>query len=495
MADVPVPCNVEAEEAILGAMLSDRSVQARMLAGGLERGDLFRPAHRLVFDAIQRGQAREGYADELVTISVLKSMPKVRSLGEDGGREVSALAVVGGAPAVLTLAQRCPAVANANAYAAEVRRQAQKRRLLEAAQVALEAANDPTLEPEEAIGRAEAALLEAARTSGGDGAGDIRTGTETAEAFADQYVRRFDSEGDDEDTIGWPWEQLDEKIGRMRAGDVIVVSGWSKDGKTWWALDMEEAAHRQGKRVAYFTGEMSDVELLERFVAMGGHPYSAVQDARLPWGVLQDRLADIEGWDRVTVGGRLTIERIRAHVARARLEGTPFQMIVVDHLHLLRPSGRQERREFYEDACAELKAIGQEYGVVVVLLCQLKKAAERNGVMYPPPILPDLKETSGIEQIATTAVFVYRQRDEDGRRLDASNLLIPYHRSRPAPGALSALWTGLHPTDKSKSYRFVEKPSGGEVATVDGTPAGAVQQELEGTFGPVVVTTPDDVPF
>jgi len=289
----------------------------------------------------------------------------------------------------------------------------------------------------------------------------------------------------------------------MQGGDVFVPAGWTKHGKTWFVLDVAEAVMKQGARVLIDSGEMRDTQLVDRWMGMGGHNLTALEEGRIPWSVLAERRREIASWDRRTLTGRMTIERLRSQVSRAKLEGRPYRLVIVDHLGLVRPGpgqGRQGRREFVEDVCAELKAMAEEYHFTLLLVSQLSRPAavkDAHERYLRPPIASDLKEASGIEQIATSVIFVYRRMDKNTGKFDGQSayLLFPFHRSRATPDPVTCMFTlPVRPGSASQSaYRF-------EPVTIElSEPPAAVQEvkeALEGTFGPLtIVPSTDDIPF
>lgn len=506
------PQALEAEEASLGAlMMSGKAIETAWELG-LEDHHFYRPSHRLILRAIYQLAERQA-VDELSVINELKRMDGGKVRGKDGKLEaITALAAAGGPQAVMTLSERCPAVANHKAYAAEVLDYAAKRKLVEVGHHLATIGYDTTVSIEDGVRMAEQTLLEVVRSTGQKHThGDVVDTDTSMDRWAAVYERYHDDqEALLRDTLSWGRTELDERLGRMRPGQLFVAAGWTKHGKTWWCMDVTEAVMDQGARVLVDSGEMDDDELVDRWVAMGGHNYTAVQDKTVPWSTLQPRLEVLRTWRRRTTTGRMTIERIRSQVTRAQLEGDPFRLVVVDHLGLLRPGpgmGRHGRTEFLEDAVAELKAMAQEYGFTLLLVCQLSRPPQEKDT-HPrylrPPIQSDLKGASGIEQIATSVVFVYRQMNRQTGRFEGqkAHLLFPFHRSRPTPKSLPCEFVlPARPGQLSSSaYRF-------EPVTVDDdessepTPAMvAVQEQLEGTFGPlqVVPNAPaddDDIPF
>lgn len=501
------PQDVEAEEALLGAMLMSPKAADVAEAEGVDASMFYRPGHRLVFEAIQQLRSTTGRCDELSVIHQLRATDGGKHRNDRGEVEsVTALSVVGGASAVMTLAERCPAVANARAYAEAVVEAATSRRLVEVGHAVAQAGYDPTMRPDDAVRFAEQQLLGVVTQAGEKHRRGFAVDTDASmDAWSQQYRRYHDDqELLERDTLSWGRPELDERLGRMRPGQLFVPAGWTKHGKTWFVLDVAEAVMAQGARVLIDSGEMSDAELVERWIAMGGHDYTGVQEARIPWSVMLDRVEAMRSWRRRVLTGRMSLERLRSQVSRAKLEGDPFRLVVVDHLGLVRPApgtGRHGRTEFLEDAVAELKAMAEEYGFTLLLVCQLSRPPYEKDAhprFLRPPIQSDLKGASGIEQIATSVVFVYRRMVKDTGRFDgqSSVLLFPFHRSRQTPQPLPCEFVlpSMRPTGVSGSaYRF--EPV--KIEAREPSPAvSAVQEKLEDTFGPLtLVRDDDDIPF
>lgn len=494
------PQNLEAEEAVLGAMLMSTAAIAAAEEVGLERDHFYRPSHRLVWDAIHAVRRDGDEADELAVIHKLKAT----EAKTEGGKTDNALALVGGANLVMALVERVPAVANAKAYAKEVRATWVKRTAVEVGHEVARIGYDPTVSAEDTVSATERELLRMVTSSDtAQKRGDTLDGRTSMERWAALYDRRRDPELLAKDTLAWSSDAMTERMGRALPGGIYCFAGWTKHGKTWSVADEAEAFMEQGARGLMVCGEMSDSDMVDRWVAMGGHDYTKVQVGALPWPVIRDRVQRIEAWQRKTMTGRLTIERLRAELARAKLEGRPYRFVVIDHLYLLMPDAGQMRMgktDFIEYACAELKALAEEYGVTLLLVVQLTKPERAEKGCHPdylrPPTVADLKGASGIPQIATTVAFVHRQMNRDTGLFDGqlSWITFPWHRFRERPRKMRCEFT-LPDGVRTSAYRFrldEVKPSSELVAAVE--PA---QQALTEMFDAEVVGVEidDDIPF
>lgn len=506
------PQDLWAEEATLGAMLREgHATILTALDRGLEGRHFYRPSHRVIYDAIVAQYHDNGAVDTLTIINRLRAT-KVKDELVGRGKEVIALGYVGGAGAVMTLEERVPAAANAKQYIDDVVEVATKRRMVEIGHEIARYGYDTTVTGDDGVRQAEQELLALVKDTGEKHRrGDVVETDASIDRWAAAYERYHDDEElYERETLSWGSVELDERLGRMRPGQLFVPAGPTKHGKTWFCLDVAEAVMQQGARVLIDSGEMEDEELVERWIAMGGHNYTAVQEKRIPPSVMAERVKVLRRWRRRTTTGRMSIERLRAQVSRAKLEGDPFRMVVVDHLGLVRPApgaARHGRTEFLEDAVAELKAMAVEYGFTLLMVCQLSRPPQEKDT-HPrylrPPIQSDLKGASGIEQIATAVIFVWRQMDRATGKFvgQKAHLLFPFHRSRPTPKSLPCEFVlPARPGQLSGSaYKFVPVTVDNDEGSTPTPEMVSVQEQLEGTFGPlqVVPNAPandDDIPF
>lgn len=196
--------------------------------------------------------------------------------------------------------------------------------------------------------------------------------------------------------------ELDHRACGMRPGELIVVAARPGIGKTALALNVADHQIRSGNSVGIVSLEMSTKELLTRIACS-----RASVDARRA----DDGTLNPEELQRLTVAlGELskdplyvndlagrTCAQIAAKARRWR-QRNGIKLLIVDYLGLIRDG--QHRRSRYESICdttAELKALGKELGIPVLLLAQLNRANETD---ERPPRISDLRDSGSIEQDA-----------------------------------------------------------------------------------------------
>lgn len=402
------PVSHDAEAWVIGAAMYD--ADARDLAlRDLHEHDFARTPHRVLFATIKRMHE----AGELVDEHTVWSQLQV-----DG----TASKVAQRSHELLSLTERMPALANVAAYVGEVRQGALRRRVHSVGTQLAHAADNPESTPEDAVNAAEVAVCELRDAL----AGRKPQGTSAAiDELCDELLRPGPI-----DAVPFPLQSLTNLNGGQHPGDVVITGGVSGDGKTWWGLDCAEVAALANERTAFYSLEMPAKRIIARLAAMGGGlPLTQILKRTIDFAKLEPRLEEIRSWpldiiDRGTIGsGEITVGRIGADLMRARMKGRPYRYVVVDHLHLLSlpdASRAGEYRIALNSALARFKNLAVEHGCTIHLLAQLRRQNERT---IEEPRLADLKESSAIEQIGDYVLFVYRQRDENGRVLHAGKVI------------------------------------------------------------------------
>jgi len=234
------------------------------------------------------------------------------------------------------------------------------------------------------------------------------SGAFSPEAAVRGYVEMRDEEESGVfHTWEWPFETW-QRSSRFKQSQVVVFAAPSESGKSWFGVQMLRTACIAGDRVAYFTGEMTPPELVERLVQieMGDGASEAAA------------LATIESWDFVMYDGTVTIEKIQAAVVRAKAMGKPFHMTVVDHIHLMDFPGKESYRINMNRALSIFKSeIANRMKCGIVLLAQLRK--QETSAPNQRPRKDDIRESKGIENIADWIFLMARTNEDEVTSTDA----------------------------------------------------------------------------
>jgi len=310
------PHSVEAEEAVLGGLLIDPDALVD-LAGALSPDDFFIVRNGWVYEAMLRLQGRGDEVDYVTVVDELKRWGKLEEAG--------------GAAYVTYLINHTPSTLYTSTYGALVRRTAYRRQALDAASDMARAAYDENADVYDVQERIEAAL---------DGVrdrlpvrDDYLRGRDALAYYAE--VMRNRTEEQAFDVLSLPWEGLTRVIPGVKSGKVILVSGFSGEGKTlllegladWWAM--------LGHRVLYITTELTREDLLDRLVCRyTGVPYHEVVSKTADVQALLEEvgrqvawwLPNVDYWETNGASARAIFAQIR----RAQQKGR--RIIFVDYL-------------------------------------------------------------------------------------------------------------------------------------------------------------------
>lgn len=226
--------------------------------------------------------------------------------------------------------------------------------------------------------------------------------------FLDDLDRR--SRGEGEQAMSTGFTDLDEHMGGgIRPGNLIVVAGRPKMGKTALALNIARNVADQHK-VLVLSMEMGRKELHARNVAaLGKMPLAHLVDAKKMQG---------SDWSRATVGsellsalglfvhnqGEMTLAQVRA-AARAQQRKHGLDLLVIDYLQLMRGDG-DTRNAQIEQITRGLKGMAMSMGIGIIVLSQLNRNVEARP--NKRPMASDLRDSGAIEQDCDAALFLYR---------------------------------------------------------------------------------------
>lgn len=391
------PCNTEAEQAILGALLFDNSCLGA-LPEQLEAAHFAHRPHRYLFGLIAAA-IREGQTVDPVTL-------RNRLAGDDTLQEL------GGQKYLMTLIERASiSRAHAHAHGEAVLAAARARHVMEAAlALAKRAAGEGNLEA--ALDEAMAAF---AKTELGKEARLV-----SAHEAALSLLASFDTPKAQAMSTGVG--VLDRRLGGgLRKGDLVVLCGRPSMGKTALANNFARNLAFDGYAGLFFSQEMDAEALMMRALAAAGHDALGLKDrfsySRLRNGapgisrdVLRNLAKGFEDW-RLLIDDRagLTLTQMLRACRTARQKMRALDFVVVDYLQIMgRPErGGRNTAEIIGEMTQGLKAFARNEDVAVIVLSQLSRAVEQREDKRP--MLSDLRESGAIEQDADVVMGVYRE--------------------------------------------------------------------------------------
>jgi replicative DNA helicase len=408
-----LPQNVEAEAALLGALMIDNrlveDVQTRLKAH-----HFFEPLHGRIYDAVLRLTDKNMVANPVTLRPLFEADETMKEVGGP-----SYLAQLTGSGA---------AIIGARDFAAQIYDLALLRALIGVGRELVEGALDTSedVAPLAQIERAETELYKVAEEGGVEG--KAKSFGEATRLAIEQAERALNS-GGHLSGVTTGIDGINSKIGGLHRSDLTILAGRPGMGKTSLATNMAFAAAQRysrdiedgvepaksaGAPVAFFSLEMSADQLATRILA----EQSGISSENLRMGKISQQefrqlaraageLSSLPLYIDDTPG--LTIAALRARARRLKRQ-KGIGMVVVDYLQLLQGSGRSSndnRVQEISEISRGLKQLAKELDVPVLALSQLSRAVEQREDKKPQ--LSDLRESGSIEQDADIVLFVFRE--------------------------------------------------------------------------------------
>jgi replicative DNA helicase len=421
------------EKSILSTMLQDpREFIPAAIEENLTAAHFYIPAHSTLFE-ILRETSDAGEEIELVSLA-----QRLLDRGQ--------LSRIGGPAALSDLYTYAPSPGTFRHHLRLVRDKFIHRELIRVSNETIAAAYDAPEESAELLDATEAAIL-AIRDSGSRSSGSSTS--ETVGQILDEIHRTLQGEqGQPGISTGFP--TIDEIIGSMKAGEMIVIAARPSMGKTALAMNIiEAAAVDRGEPALVFSLEMSASALVRRLTFSRARIQpDAIKNEK---GTLQriQRAALEIGRSPLVIDDTpaITITALRAQARRLhRSKG--IRLIAVDYLQLVKSFSRQaqaSREREVSEVSQGLKALAKELALPIIVLAQLNRDSEkRPGRKVGRPRLSDLRESGAIEQDSDVVSLLYRPayyaESEEEREASAgfAELIIAKNRNGPTgPAALT----------------------------------------------------------
>jgi replicative DNA helicase len=418
-ADRLPPQNIEAEQAVLGAIFLEPSALT-VASEILIPEDFYRASHQKIFNAMLKLND-EGKVVDLVTVT--EELAAAKLIEDTGG--VSYLSELAGS---------VPTAANIEYYARIVEEKSLLRRLI---RTATEIASDGYSREDEVealLSEAEKNILAVAQRKNAGAFHNIK----------DVLVRTYDNIEQMHQRAGeitgleTGFIELDRMTAGFQRNDLIIVGARPSVGKTAFALNIaQNVAHKTGENIAIFSLEMGAEQLVMRLLCAEGN----IDAQRLRTGTLTD-----EDWGKLTMAmGSLSnsgifiddtpgvrISDIRSKCRRLKQEHG-LGMILIDYLQLILGSGRagENRQQEVSEISRSLKQLARELQVPVIALSQLSRGVEQR--QDKRPMMSDIRESGSIEQDADIVAFLYRDDyyDKESENKNIIEIIIAKQRNGP----------------------------------------------------------------
>ncbi|NNU81890.1 replicative DNA helicase [Halovulum dunhuangense] len=452
------PHNIEAEQALLGALLVNNEVYDR-IAGIVNDSHFYDPVHARIF---QIAAAR-------IQKNALASPVTLKAFMEDD----EGLKALGGPAYLARLAGAAISIFAARDYAQMVYDLAVRRALMEIGEeISLKAATvTPDSEPREQIVEAEQRLYKLGEQGHADSGFQsfLKAVTDAVNVANAAYQRDGGLAGVSTGLI-----DLDKKLGGLHPSDLLILAGRPSMGKTSLATNIAfniAKAFKKGRKpdgsdgavqggvVGFYSLEMSAEQLAARILSEAAEvPSEQIRRGDMTEDEFRRFVEAAKSLESCPLfiddTPALPISQLAARARRLKRQHG-LDVLIVDYLQLVRPaSAKDSRVNEVSEITQGLKAIAKELNIPVIALSQLSRQVENREDKRPQ--LSDLRESGSIEQDADVVMFVFREE---------------YYKEREKPGEhdVEAMmkWQEEMSRLHGKAEVIIGKQRHGPIGTVD----------------------------
>ena len=443
LGNVP-PQDIEAEQAILGCMLTDRDSVISAIEV-LKAEAFYREDNKAIYSAILSLYAKS----EPIDIITVKA-----ELIENGNFER-----VGGLEYLASLPERVPTTSNVEKYIKIVDEKAMLRSLINSANELVALGYDETEDVDRIMDMAEKKIFDLSQKKNSKGYTSIKD--VLVESFA-KLEELYNQKGK---LSGTPtgFADLDLRTSGLHDSDLVIVAARPAMGKSAFAINIAtNVALQAGKGVAIFNLEMSKEQVGNRILCSE----AMVDSNKIRTGQVEDDdwvklasaigpLSEAEIYIDDTPG--ISVMEIRAKCRKLKIE-KDIGLVVIDYLQLIQGSGNRNssREQEISEISRSLKILAKELNIPVIALSQLSRGVEKRDDKRP--MLSDLRESGAIEQDADIVIFLYRDDyyNEDSEKKNVAEVILAKHRGG-STGTVDLAWLPSYTKFANLERRYFEE--------------------------------------
>ena len=422
-----LPHNIEAEQSVIGSILSDPNVLPLVIEK-IKPDYFYSEQHKAIYGAILRMFTANRAVDVVTVLDEITALPIFDSPAE-GKRYLA------------EIANTLPTTSNVESYCKIVADKYLIRSLGYVAQEILDDIAASESDPQQLLDATEQKIYNIRQDK------DIKGLVPIADAVLEAYDRLGKLAGEDrEKYIGAKtgFSSLDTITTGLNRSDLIIIAARPGMGKTSFAMNIASNVARRGdSEVVVFNLEMSKEQLATRLLSTEALiESSALRTGRIQgeeWGRLATSaamLSTLHMYIDDTAG--MTVQQMKAKLRRIKNPG----LIIIDYLQLMESTSRSDNRvTVISEITRQIKIMAKELNVPVILLSQLSRAVE--GRNDKRPQLSDLRESGSIEQDADIVLFLYREAyyNKESQRPNVSECIVAKNRHGET-GSVELIWDG-----------------------------------------------------
>jgi replicative DNA helicase len=413
-----LPSNIEAERAVLGALLLD-DTHLGSLVEFLQSDNFYSTPHKLIFQAMLDLLTQHKRVD-LVTL-------------QDELVKKKQLESIGGLVFLISLQEDIPSLGLLEQHAKIIKEKAVLRELIQSASSIITNCyhqNDKNLSA--VLDEAEKTIFQISNRRANHSF--VQLNIWLKKTF--QHLSNIKGNSKGITGIASGYAKLDDITSGFQPGDFIVLAARPSMGKTALALSIASHAASAGSSVGFFSLEMSAEQLTLRLLSseslIAHHNIrnaTITSDEWVGLTTVAARMAEVKLF--IDDAAALTHLDLRAKARKLKAEHG-LDLLVIDYLQLIHTTQKYENRhQEVSEISRSLKALAKEIGIPIIALSQLSRAVDSR--MDKRPMLSDLRESGAIEQDADLIMFLYRDvvYNADTENPALAELIIGKQRNGP----------------------------------------------------------------
>ena len=435
------PHDIDAEQAVLGSMLTDRDAVISAIEV-LKEDAFYRDDNKTIYQAIINLYNRSEPIDIITLKSELETMDKFEQIG--------------GFEYLASLPDKVPTTANVQKYIKIVEEKSILRNLIKTANEIIDLGYNPTEDVEDIMDGAEKKIFDIMQSKNQKGYTPIK------DVLVESFTKLEELYNRKQHITGVPtgFTELDYKTAGLHGSELILVAARPAMGKTAFALNIATNAALRGKTsVAIFSLEMSKEQLVNRILCS-----EAMVDSN------KVRTGKVEEEDWVKLAGAIgplseadiyiddtpgiSVMEIRTKCRKLKME-KDIGLVVIDYLQLVQGNNKRvsSREQEISEISRSLKILAKELNVPVIALSQLSRAVEQRP--DHKPMLSDLRESGAIEQDADIVMFLYRDDyyNKESEKKGITEVIVAKQRGG-STGTVELLWMGNYTKFVNLEKRF-----------------------------------------
>lgn len=422
-----MPQNVEAEQALLGCILTEPDVLNEII-GLIKADDFYSTSHQILYSSLI---VLYGEDTEIDIVTLATELKKTEKLADAGG--ITYLTKLKNS--VLDIDSK-----NVKKYAQMIKESKNKRDLIKLGHNLIQQGYDDAITTKTLVGET------------GDKLYGLLTETEEKMVKIDKAVEdalfaieKNYTNGGGLIGVSSGFADIDRITSGLQKGDFIIVAARPSMGKTTLAINIGQKAAKTNK-VAVFSLEMSKEQLVQKMLSAETNiDYQNIRMGKLTsneWESIakgSSRIASRQMHIDDTAG--ITTDQFKAKCKKLKNQ-TGLDVAIIDYLQLMECKAQSREQEISKTS-RNLKKIAKELGITIIALSQLSRAPEQRADHRP--ILSDLRESGSIEQDADTVMFLYRDEYYDNETEDKNIAECIFAKNRNGRvGTVKLAWLGQY---------------------------------------------------